>query len=56
MDITGARWSTDGAEAILQLRVIHRQRRLGRLLGMAPSSNSTGRTYHNHRNCYQLAA
>jgi hypothetical protein len=55
MDITGARWSTDGAEAILKLRAIiangdwddywhwHQQRQ-------------HQRTYRNHRNCYQLAA
>ena len=55
MDITGARWSTDGAEAILQLRAIcangdwddywqwHQQQQ-------------HQRNYRNHRNCYQLAA
>jgi hypothetical protein len=55
MDITGARWSTDGAEAILSLRVIlanddwdqywpwHRQHQ-HRL------------TYRGHRTCWQLAA
>jgi hypothetical protein len=55
MDITGARWSTDGAEAILNLRVIlanddwdqywpwqrQHQHRL---------------TYRRHRTCWQLAA
>jgi hypothetical protein len=55
MDITGARWSTQGAEAILKLRAIlangdwdqywqwhlHQQHR---------------RTYRNHRNSWQLAA
>jgi len=55
MDITGARWSTEGAEAILNLRVIlanddwdqywpwHRQHQ-HRL------------TYRGHRTCWQLAA
>jgi hypothetical protein len=55
LDITGARWSTDGAEAILSLRVIlanddwdqywpwHRQHQ-HRL------------TYRGHRTCWQLAA
>ena len=40
MDITGARWGVQTAEAILQLRALHRQRRLRRLLALAPATRT----------------
>ena len=41
MDITGARWGLDGAEAILKLRAINSQRRLRRLLDLPPAARNT---------------
>jgi hypothetical protein len=55
MDITGARWSTDGAEAILQLRVITANGDWDAYWAWHQQQQHR-RTYHNHRNCYQLAA
>jgi hypothetical protein len=55
MDITGARWSTDGAEAILQLRVITANGHWDAYWAWHQQQQHR-RTYHNHRNCYQLAA
>ena len=40
MDITGARWSTHGAEAVLQPTRRHRQRRLRRVLAVAPAART----------------
>src|ERR1700749_869318 len=55
MDITGARGSTDGAEAILQLRVITANGHWDAYWAWHQQQQHR-RTYHNHRNCYQLAA
>ena len=55
MAITGARWSTQGAEAILQLRAIRANGDWDNYWHWHLHQQHQ-RTYHNHRNCYQLAA
>lgn len=55
MDITGARWSTDGAEAILKLRAILANNDWDHYWHYHLRQEHQ-RTYRNHRNCYQLAA
>jgi len=55
MDITGARWSTQGAEAILKLRAIRANGDWARYWAWHLHQEHR-RTYRNHRNCYQLAA
>jgi hypothetical protein len=55
MDITGARWSTDGAEAILKLRAIRANGDWDQYWHWHQQQEHQ-RTYRNHQNCYQLAA
>jgi hypothetical protein len=55
MDITGARWSTQGAEAILKLRAILANHDWAEYWDWHLRQQHQ-RTYRNHRNCYQLAA
>lgn len=55
MDITGARWSTDGAEAILRLRAIIANGDWNDYWTWHTLQEHR-RTHRNHRNCYQLAA
>jgi len=55
MDITGARWSTDGAEAILKLRAIRANNDWDEYWDWHLHQEHQ-RTHRNHRNCYQLAA
>ncbi len=55
MDITGARWGTDGAEAILKLRAIRANGDWDEYWHWHWHQEHQ-RTYRNHRNCYQLAA
>ena len=42
-DITGARWSLDGAEALLETTSSPRQRRLRRILALAPAQGTPAR-------------
>ena len=55
LDITGARWSTDGAEAILKLRAIRANGDWADYWDWHLRQEHQ-RTYRNHQNCYQLAA
>ncbi len=55
MDITGARWSTDGAEAILNLRAIRANGDWDDYWAWHKLQEYR-RTYRNHRNSWQLAA
>ena len=55
MDITGARWSTDGAEAILKLRAIRANGDWDPYWTWHKLQEHR-RTYRNHRNSWQLAA
>jgi hypothetical protein len=55
MDITGARWSTEGAEAILKLRAIRANGDWDAYWAWHQHQEHQ-RTHRNHRNCYQLAA
>jgi hypothetical protein len=55
MDITGARWSTPGAEAILKLRAIRANGDWDEYWHWHLRQEHQ-RTHRNHRTCYQLAA
>jgi len=55
MDITGARWSTEGAEAILKLRAIRANGDWDDYWAWHQLQEHR-RTYRNHRNSWQLAA
>jgi hypothetical protein len=55
MDITGARWSTPGAEAILKLRAIRANGDWDQYWHWHQQQEHQ-RTYRNHQNCCQLAA
>jgi hypothetical protein len=55
LDITGARWSTQGAEAILKLRAIRANGDWDQYWDWHQQQEHQ-RTYRNHQNCYQLAA
>jgi hypothetical protein len=54
MDITGARWNTNGAEAVLKLRAIITNGDWDEYWAWHQDQEHR-RTYRNHRNCYQLA-
>ena len=55
MDITGARWSTDGAEAVLNLRVILANHDWDQYWPWQ-QQHQHHLTYRGHRTCWQLAA
>jgi len=55
LGITGARWSTQGAEAILKLRAIIANHDWADYWHWHLTQEHR-RTYRNHQNCYQLAA
>jgi hypothetical protein len=55
LGITGARWSTQGAEAILKLRAIRANGDWADYWDWHLRQEHQ-RTYRNHQNCYQLAA
>ena len=55
MDLTGARWSTHGAEAILKLRAIRANGDWDQYWDWHQRQEHQ-RTYRKHQNCYQLAA
>jgi hypothetical protein len=55
MDITGARWSTNGAEAILKLRALNTNDDWDQYWAWHRHQEHR-RTYRGHRACWQLAA